>query len=560
MGEGQNYYQAGTSAEKLRGKYYTPPELVRLVLEQVEAGAGDTIVDPSCGDGEFLVGAVYHLANRGETPSPERLVGVDLNPDAVAECRRRVAAAILARTGTAVEPDRLRIECANALEPESCRTVSAVRGRDGGRLLVVGNPPYVEAKRLPQAVKASLKARYPEAASGAPDLYLYFLHACAEWLRPGDGMALVLPNRVLVNAHARDLRERLLARGQLAGIDFATRANLFNGAGVYPIVLYVSGPTDGDPELRLGAIQRVGDGLRRTALPALHAGAYRHTASRTFFPTPGSPVLAEALEAMVGQIHETRLEGLLDIRWTVSFHRQGLRERYVSREREGMRHARPFLGGGTFAGNGDVTRYRVEWSGWWIDYDTDRLREERNTVPPEAIFTAPKIVICQNGRSLRAALEPNGYILKDTLLCGLLRSRSHPLLTHPRALVGVLCSRAVHFFYSHVFHGGHVNGGYLHFLRTFLNDVPTGHWTDETAASLEAIVRRREGMPPGPEARELEAEAEVLVEEAFGLTSGQRREIAAWAEADENWGLRDRTRGAAGRVWPRAGKRAGHEY
>lgn len=539
-----NHFQAATSEEKLRGKYYTPPELVHLILGQLDARPSDVILDPSCGDGAFLVSAVRHLARAGATAETliANVTGVDVSAAAVDECRARVAAAIRELTGTPVEPSRLRIECANALDPTDSRVLPSLARRGSGRLLVVGNPPYVEAKRLPKEVKAALRARYPEAASGAPDLYLYFLHACAEWLRPDDHLALVLPNRVLVNTHARALRERLLTRGQLAGIDFATRANLFNGAGVYPVVLYARGVTERPPAVQLASIQRDGDVLRRDPLPPVADQEYLHTASRTFFPTPASPALASALRQMLCLVEETRLAGLLDIRWAVSFHRQGLRERFVRLSPEGMSQPRKFLGGGTFAGNGDVTRYRASWGGWWIDYDTERLREESNPLPPEPIFHGPKIAICQNGRSLRAALDQEGFILKDTLLCGVPRAGDHPLLANPHALVGVLCSRTTHFFYSHIFHGGHVNGGYLHFLRSFLNDVPTGQWSDTSAAALAEVVRRREALAPGPAAEELEAAAERLVEAAFGLSEAQRIEIAGWAETDENWRARDRTR------------------
>jgi len=542
----ENLYQAGTSVEKLRGKYYTPPELVRLILERVDAGPNDTILDPSCGDGEFLVGAVHYLADRGAAGDADslaaRLVGVDVNPQAVEDTRRRVLAAIAERLGAAPDTAQLQIWCADALDPPEQGQLGAVIAAHRGRLLVLGNPPYVEAKRLSRDEKARLKERFPAAATGAPDLYLYFLHACAAWLGPEDRLALVLPNRVLVNTHAREIRRLLLEQGGLWGIDFATRANIFADAGVYPVVLYASGPNAADRPVSLASIRRSGDGLVRELLPSLSVAEYGRTQGLVLFPTPGSAVLADALSVLLRQMGECRLADVLDIRWTVSFHRQGLREQYVRREAIGSEHERKFLGGGTFAGNGDVTRFRSAWSGWWIDYDAEALRLVGNAVPPVTMFDEAKVVICQNGRTLRAAFDDQALVLKDTLLCGRLRPYAHPLLAHPRALVGLLCSRAVHFFYSHVFHGGHVNGGYLHFLRSFLNDVPVGRWDDDSASHLAQLVSQRERLEPGPQALALEAEMEPLVESALGLNRDQRAAIEAWAVADENWVCRDRTR------------------
>ena len=46
---------------------------------------------------------------------------------------------------------------------------------------------------------------------GAPDLYLYFVHVCLGWLRGGDTLAFVLPNKLLVNTNAG--RFTLTAKG-----------------------------------------------------------------------------------------------------------------------------------------------------------------------------------------------------------------------------------------------------------------------------------------------------------------------------------------------------------
>jgi hypothetical protein len=207
-----------------------------------------------------------------------------------------------------------------------------------------------------------------------------------------------------------------------------------------------------------------------------------------------------------------------------------------------MRQPEPFLGGGTFAGNSDVTRYRAAWGGWWINYDSERLRAEGNPLPPRELFGPPRVVICQNGRSLRAAYDESGHVLKDTLLCGLLRETGHTLTTYPRALVGLLCSRAVHFYYSHVFHGGHVNGGYLHFLRSFLDDIPIGAWSAPAAVAVEELVRAREALLPGAAAAAIEEEIEARVCECFGITPAEQDLLREWGAADENWPLRDRVR------------------
>ncbi len=538
-----NRFAAATTAEKLRGRYYTPAALVRLMLEAVDLQPGDRVLDPSCGDGEFLVGAVRYLAERGASPEmiAASVAGLDIDPQAVIAARERVRST-LSESGPAPVGDLL-IHTGNGLEyPDPADLRARLGLPPGGRLLVLGNPPYVEAKRLPAALKADLARRYPRATDGAADLYLYFLHVALGWLSGDDRLALVLPNKCLVNANARLFRERLLDEGRLRGIDFATHADVFPDASVYPVVIHAGAPCENPDPVRLRSLEGSGASLAVSDLPAVTAAAYRATESRALFPSPRSSVLAGALEHLMVSRSHGCLGDALDVRWTISFHRGGLRERFVTPHHPGTLFARRFLGGGAFSGNGEVTRYSVRWGGWWIDYDEDRLKREGNPLPDLGLFLQPKVVICQNGRTLRAAVDREDHVLKDTFLCGVPREGHHPLAAEPQVMVGLLCSRAVHFFYSHVFHGGHVNGGYLHFLRGFLVDIPLGTWDASLMERVAHAVDKRSRETDEHRRIELEEQIEAAVSAALGLSATETDAIRDWCAQDTNWRDRERTR------------------
>ncbi len=535
-----NVYQDNTSDRKLRGQYFTPAEFVRLILDAWPIGGADRVIDPACGDGRFLCGAVETAARTGTDAAGlvERLIGFDIDPAAVATARANLRQAFFHHFGIDVPEDRFRVYQVDALRypalPELLRELNLPALGTDERLTVIGNPPYVEAKRLAADVKRRLKAAYPGAMSGAPDLYLYFLHVCLGWLRPQDRLAFILPNKVLVNANARALRARLLDDGTLAQIWFATQAQLFPDAAIYPVVLFAHGTREQTIALR--QVTRAADGLTTEPLGTTPHSLFAHTGVRAFFPLPR----AEVLRALLARLLQDpiRLSDVCAVRWCVSFHRAGLRDRYVSRTLPETPARRPFLGGGAFSGNGEVARYTVRWAGWWIDYDEVRLKADGNQVPALSLFTRPKIILCQNGRTLRAAYDDSGVVLKDTFLCGVPIPEGGPLGQHPRALVGLLNSALLHFFYAHVFYGGHVGGGYLHFLNTFLADLPTGHWTPETAAALAELVRRREQHAD----EELDAAIERMVADAFNLTRDETEALEHWLADDENWRLRVRLR------------------
>src|SRR5207248_3097118 len=66
-----NAYQAVTSPAKLRGQYYTPDALVAMMFEALPLAEEPFIVDPSCGDGSFLRGAVAAVARRFAGADPQ---------------------------------------------------------------------------------------------------------------------------------------------------------------------------------------------------------------------------------------------------------------------------------------------------------------------------------------------------------------------------------------------------------------------------------------------------------------------------------------------------------
>ncbi len=554
MTAAENQHQTTATGERLRGSYFTPRSLVESMLDRIDWGRGPVVIDPACGDGSFLSAAAHRLARQArvcDPPDPEplrycldRLVGFEIHPESAVHCRTAVATALSAALEVSVDPSEVQVGVVDMLELGSLTAaLSACHFLlpETSPRAFVGNPPYVESKRLPAARRKALKKRFPTATDGAEDLYLYFLHVGLDALRPGDRLAFVLPNKVLVNRNATMLRRRLLDEGLLEAVWLATQARLFADAAVYPIVLFAS------PDL--GRTHTEVRRLRSELLDALefHEPAlvptddYAHTATRAFFLPPESETLRGLLSRMLGPGGGERLESVLDIRWSISFHRAGLRERFVTSHGPTTLSSRRFLGGGAFAGNGEVARFGIEWGGWWIDYDEELLRTLKNPLPDELMFRRPKIVICQNSRTLRAAYDSSGLVLKDTFLCGLPKEFDHPLSRCPRALVGILCSSLIHFFYSHVFFGGHVNGGYLHFLQNFLNEIPLGQWDAESAGELERLVIARELAPASSHAA-LEAEIEVLVGGAIQLDEEERAAVREWCARDSNWPLRDRVR------------------
>lgn len=248
----------GLSLEERRhnGQVYTPDHLVHFILD--EAGYTATapleftpVVDPACGAGVFLERAVERIASRlrarlGGIGKPaaratfldavvSNLFGVDVDRDACKLARAAVRAAVL-RESPGSLPDRYftsNVIVSDFLLGPAVDALLPVRA--GGFALVVGNPPYVSATRIPAAYKQELRDRF-ETAGGRLDLYTVFIERSLEILRRGGHLAFITPDKFLVSQTARALRDFVNRESALRTVALFQSHRVFENAATVPCV------------------------------------------------------------------------------------------------------------------------------------------------------------------------------------------------------------------------------------------------------------------------------------------------------------------------------------
>jgi len=118
----------------------------------------------------------------------------------------------------------------------------------GGFDLVIGNPPWVRAERLPGRVREALASRYScwrspgtRGFAHKPDLAVAFMERALELARPAGVVALLVPAKLATSGYAEPLRRRLTdgTRIERAAPLPEHVAHAF-GAAVYPMALVVS--------------------------------------------------------------------------------------------------------------------------------------------------------------------------------------------------------------------------------------------------------------------------------------------------------------------------------
>ena len=106
---------------------FTPTELVVLMLERVgidALGPGRTVLDPACGDGQFLAAAkwVKVIAHgMSENDALEDIYGIDIMRDNVDLCRKRLGGGTILM-GDALAPET-RLEGQTQFEHAQMRDI-----------------------------------------------------------------------------------------------------------------------------------------------------------------------------------------------------------------------------------------------------------------------------------------------------------------------------------------------------------------------------------------------------------------------------------------------------
>lgn len=193
---------------------YTAEPVVDQLLDLLQWPEGQqTLVDPSCGNGMFLVRALERLLD-AEPMATEatfrRLEGWEFHPAACHEARSRIQDRLVL-AGRPLDVARQiaadMVHCADFL----------AEGPDEARWdLCAGNPPYLRRLRVPSMLRDEYDAVVPDYANA--DLLHAFLDRCVRCLRPGGRIGFVTADRWLASTQGAALRSTMGRQVAIAGL------------------------------------------------------------------------------------------------------------------------------------------------------------------------------------------------------------------------------------------------------------------------------------------------------------------------------------------------------
>lgn len=218
-------------AGKKGGEFYTPRQIVRLMVEIVEPRPGMSIYDPTCGSGGMLLEAVQYLKDRGENARSLSLYGQEKNfaTWGIAEINlflHDVDDAFIAKGDTILSPKRY--------DPKAREFVEGVGAYDR----VLANPPFSEkvwGYEVWQNGDPFGRDQYGCPPKGYGDL-AFVQHMLAS-LKDDGVLAVVVPHGVLFRGGAEGRIREALLRADVVDAVIGLAPNLFYGATIPAVIL-----------------------------------------------------------------------------------------------------------------------------------------------------------------------------------------------------------------------------------------------------------------------------------------------------------------------------------
>src|SRR5688572_23295898 len=171
------------SAGKKGGEFYTPGEVVRLLVQVVKPRAGDEIYDPTVGSGGFLIQSHQYVEEQAEDPNDLALYGQDSNGTVWSICIMNMILHNITR---------FTIENADTLEDPQILEKGHIRKFDR----VLANPPFSQNySRAAVKFPARFREWCPETGKKADLMFVQHMLAS---LKPDGHMATIMPHAVLL--------------------------------------------------------------------------------------------------------------------------------------------------------------------------------------------------------------------------------------------------------------------------------------------------------------------------------------------------------------------------
>lgn len=215
------------SAGKKGGEFYTPSEVVQLLVSLLKPEAGMRIYDPTAGSGGMLVQTRNYLEQHGENPSNLSLFGQEMNLNTWAICKMNMF-----------------LHGVYSADIRKGDTLGNPQHTQGGELMtfdrVIANPPFSLKKWGKEEADADSYGRFPYGTPPKDSGDLAFVQHMIASLNAEGMMGVVMPHGVLFRGSSEKAIRQGILNDDLLEAVVGLPAGLFYGTGIPACLLIIN--------------------------------------------------------------------------------------------------------------------------------------------------------------------------------------------------------------------------------------------------------------------------------------------------------------------------------
>jgi len=198
--------------KKINGAFFTPQVITEFITKQIIKEPSQTICDPSCGCGAFLIASAIHLNQKFGKPFlsiiEKNLYGVDIAEYSIK--RAKILLSLLALKNNEDKADvNFNLLNKDSLESDWHNLFPKIM-KGGGFDIVIGNPPYVKFQDLSRDARKKLYSNWKTLKSGNYNLYFAFFELGISILNNSGVLGYITPNNYFTSLAGIHLREYLV--------------------------------------------------------------------------------------------------------------------------------------------------------------------------------------------------------------------------------------------------------------------------------------------------------------------------------------------------------------
>ncbi len=213
------------SAGKKGGEFYTPAEVVRLLVQLTKPEAGNEIYDPTAGSGGFLIQSHQYVEEQGQDPNDLALYGQDSNGTVWSICNMNMILHNITR---------FTIENGDTLEDPQILENGQIRKFDR----VLANPPFSQNySRATLKFPNRFREWCPETGKKADLMFVQHMLAS---LKADGHMATIMPHGVLFRGGKEKLIREIFIGDDVIEAIISLPPGLFYGTGIPACVIVAS--------------------------------------------------------------------------------------------------------------------------------------------------------------------------------------------------------------------------------------------------------------------------------------------------------------------------------